>query len=143
VDRLTISVCNLPRDFYRVRTKSVVQLLRECGFIGGTAQLSREAIIEVLNSDPSLIQEWMNYSGNKRTSSGWFLLENGRVGHLDARPNASRNVRLDLEPIAQNLTFACAEFIIKETGSIRDHALKRLDGGDQSNSQTNSSSPQT
>jgi hypothetical protein len=102
-----------------------VQLLQECGFIGGTTQLSREAIIKVLSSDPSLIQDWLRYSGDKRTSSGWFLMENGRVGYLDARSNASRAIQLDLGPINDNLTSACAEFIIKETEGIRDRALKK------------------
>jgi hypothetical protein len=101
-----------------------VQLLQECGFIGGTAKLSRDAIIEVLSSDPSLIQDWLRYSGDKRTSSGWFLMENGRVGYLDTRLNASHDIRLDLGPTNDNLASACAEFIIKETNGIRDRALK-------------------
>ena len=118
MDQLTVRICNLPREFHRVHTKSIVQLLEECGFIAGTTQLSRGDIIEVLSSDPSLIRDWLNYSADKRTSSGWFLLENGRVGYLNERSSASRAIRLDLEPINNNLAAACAEFIIKEIEDI-------------------------
>ena len=51
-------------------------------------------------------------------------MENGRVGYLDTRLNASHDIRLDLGPTNDNLASACAEFIIKETNGIRDRALK-------------------
>ena len=144
MDPLTVRVCNLPRDLHRVRTKSAITLLREAGYLDSGIELSRESIIQVLHSDPSLIQEWLGYSADKRTSSGWFFLPNCRVGYfaIERQELPSRS-RVSLQPIFNDLTSACAEFIIREMESFRSHARSNVPRKDRSNNDTNSSNSQT
>jgi hypothetical protein len=122
MDALAVRLCNLPREFRRVRTKSIVQLLREYGYFEQHGELTREAIVEVLESDPFLIEDWIGYSADKRTSSGWFLLPNGRVGYL-GRERHPTNILL--QPVSNDLPSACAEFIIREVEDIRSGAMTR------------------
>ena len=127
MDPLAIRVCNLPRDFYRMRTKSIIELLVDSGYVDNPDKLLRSDVVEVLRSDPSLVQEWINYSGDKRVSSGWFLLPNGNVGHLG--PIEDDTFHVEMEPRSKDLNDACMEFIFREIGDIRKNALKRRAAG--------------
>jgi len=72
--------CRIPRMF-RAGGKSARQLVRE-GHMATNA-LTINALKSVLNDEPQLIDEWQQWSEDKRTS-GWFLtFENGShvVGH--------------------------------------------------------------
>jgi hypothetical protein len=100
----------------------MVQLLREYGYFEQHGELTREAVVEVLKSDPSLIKDWIGYSADKRTSSGWFLLPGGRVGYLGRERHPTK---ISLQPITNDLTAACAEFIIREVEGIRSRAMAR------------------
>lgn len=77
---LIASVCNLPRDFHSVGTKSVITILHEAGYFDHHTQVSVAAVRAHLAKVPELVNDWINYSADKRASSGWYLNENGTVG---------------------------------------------------------------
>ena len=109
---LIASVCSLPRDFHSVGTKSVVTLLREAGYFDRHTDVSLDAVRAHLMAKPELVEDWITYSADKRTSSGWYLLEDGTVGYYPAGPKSSY----------KDIVTACAEFIIWEVADIRRHA---------------------
>lgn len=59
----------------------------------------------LLQEIPSLCDEWLAYSRNKRTGRGWYLLEDGSVGRLDADVAAQR---------FGSLAEAVATFVVRE-----------------------------
>ena len=58
--------------------------LRQIGYGRIRNELSLEKMREALDADPALIQAWMSYCQDKRTSGGWYLDPNGlEIGRLD------------------------------------------------------------
>jgi hypothetical protein len=108
---LIASVCSLPRDFRAVGTKSVVTLLREAGYFDHPTEVSVDAIRAYLATKPELIEDWITYSSDKRTT-GWYLIDDGTLGYFPGGPQSSY----------EDIVTACAEFIIRELSDIRRHA---------------------
>lgn len=106
-------ICNLPRDFYSTDTKSIIQLLEESGYYKNPDCLNKEGIIKYLNSHPEILNDWENYSSNKRTSEGWFFKSDNDESVIGYYKNGEHNVKKYDSKI-----LACAEFIIKEIQTI-------------------------
>ena len=101
-------LCNLPRD-HRMGEKSAYQLVHDVGIELQT--LSVEPIGAFLRENPELITEWLRWSENKRSSDGYYFLEEKGVYIVGYYPEG---VRLDFD----NPISACASFIVKEVSSI-------------------------
>jgi hypothetical protein len=39
-------------------------------------------LVPLIESDPSLVEQWMSYSEDKRTLGGWYILRNGAIGRV-------------------------------------------------------------
>ena len=39
-------------------------------------------LLPIIARQPSFIEQWVLYSEDKRTSGGWYLLENGEIGRV-------------------------------------------------------------
>jgi hypothetical protein len=107
-------ICQIFTEFQR-RGVSVVQLVRESGYGGADAASLRGAVEEQLRTHPELIDDWLTYSGDKRTSSGWFFEDDDEVvvGYFDVTRGRSHE-----QQFADRLQ-ACAEFIMREVDSIQ------------------------
>jgi hypothetical protein len=68
----TEHICRLAADFHG-SGKPMVQLVRESGIGNPATELTAAAALPVLEQDPSLIESWLLWSMNKRTSSGWYF----------------------------------------------------------------------
>src|SRR5262249_55449466 len=101
---LIASVCNLPRDFRSVRTKSVVALLRASGYFDHHAEVTVDSVRAELAAEPALVRDWLSWSADKRTNAGWYLLEDGTVGYHPDGPQLR---------FTDSIT-ACAQFIVRE-----------------------------
>lgn len=122
-DRLTdpgivAAICTVPRDV-RAGAGSPVHLVHRSGYRAVRDTITAAEIRQQLSNDPSLIDEWENWSLDKRTSEGWYLLlygAGGRVGYLG---------RIDPEVFFPSRSEACAEFILREIASIDSHDRHR------------------
>ncbi len=111
------SLCRLPLAFRERRAVSYVDLLREIGYSAAEVPLSASELAGYLGEHPSLIDLWIAYSQDKRTSSGWYFERHGNKGYEVAHfPNGPRML---LDDSAQ----ACAEFIIRELPELRPVAV--------------------
>jgi len=54
------------------------------------SQFVESDLLEHLREHPELIEEWLVYSADKRTSGGWHLSEDGTIGQLDRPGEESR-----------------------------------------------------
>lgn len=68
-------ICALPLEFKARGTVSVVQLIDESGYRSTRAALTVEAVWAYLGGRPDLIDAWLAYSEDKRTSSGWYITQ--------------------------------------------------------------------
>ena len=114
-EELTQRICQLPRDFLEVGNLSIVDLLRRTGYYDNRELLTTQGIQVYLRSHPGLLDDWIGYSEDKRTSRGWYLERN-----TDSKP--PRYI-LGYLPRGEETEFtsaevACSEFIIREVGEI-------------------------
>lgn len=107
---------NLPRKFNSVGNKSIYDLLKETGYFEIHDKISVESIRNRLAQSPEYVKDWILYSEDKRSSSGWYFKQEDSqryvVGFLNGKGNNSHNEYADRFE-------ACANFIKHEIDNIR------------------------
>jgi len=109
---LVADVCEIPARFQARGDVSIVSLVDEAGYRDAPADLKVEAVATYLAQHPALVDAWIGYSGDKRVSSGWYIIENsGQRFEVGYYPQGERLYFEDRDR-------ACAEFIVREVRSI-------------------------
>jgi hypothetical protein len=114
---MIVQIITLPRRFHSLGNVSMFTLLEATGYLGLYDQISEEDIRAALVLCPECVREWFQYSADKRTSSGWYLVKNDEgcyeVGDVSERGGLQQrlvyNDRID----------ACAAFVKREIENIR------------------------
>ena len=44
--------------------------------------LQESDLLAIVKANPELVEDWLTYSEDKRTSGGWYVLRNGQVGQV-------------------------------------------------------------
>jgi hypothetical protein len=114
---LLAQIVTLPRRFHSLGNVSMFSLLEATGYFELHDQISEGDIRAALLHCPECIEEWMQYSEDKRTSSGWYVTQDDEgcyeTGYIaDA---STRTKRIQYE----SLVDACAFFIKHEIEEIR------------------------
>lgn len=108
-DELAIRrICNLPIDF-RSGDQSTYDLVRASGI--AYHSLTASEVLSVLESNPTLVDEWLSWSEDQRcTSAYYFMQKNDRyvVGRVPGQDQIEFDDRLA----------ACADFIVKTVNLI-------------------------
>jgi hypothetical protein len=106
------AICHLPVRFKVRNSASMLTLVEESGYRAAPDLLSVDVVSAYLAERPSLVDAWLKYSQDKRTSSGWYVTEQStgtcEVGYY---PNGERVSVYGRVP-------ACAEFIVREVRAI-------------------------
>lgn len=105
------NLCRIPIAFHG-GMKSAIQLVAESGIDQCESALSVDAVAQHLARCPYLIEEWIRWSDDKRTSGGWYFLRDDSGYVVGSYP--TRKVLYFSEA-----TVACAEFVVREVQSIR------------------------
>lgn len=118
MDKLRIiqTIIFLPDRFYTEGNVSIYALLKESGYFELHDQISETDIFEGLAQHIKSIDQWLSWSEDKRSSSGWYFKQNDNkkfsVGYFP--PNE------DLQTVEYiDKTEACAAFIKREIENIR------------------------
>jgi len=114
INNMIKEICQIPLKL-EMENKSPYDLLKESGYFENSNVLTVEHIEEYLNKNKDIIMEWLNYSSDQRTPSGWYFIEENKtpiVGYLN-------NGKREQEKEYSDLTQACAIFIFKEIESIK------------------------
>jgi len=101
-------ICNLPIDF-RSGDKSAYDLVRKSGI--GFRSLTTVEVLPVLQSNPSLINEWMSWSEDQRCTPAYYFREDAD-GYIVGRLPEQEQVEFD------DRFSACADFIVKAVNVI-------------------------
>ena len=119
IEAIAAEIVALPQRFHSLRDVSIFLLLEATGYFRLHDQISAGDIRAALLRCPESSEEWMQYSEDKRTSSGWYLTQNdeGRdeVGYFTERGGRQRRV------VYEKCIDACAAFIKREIEDIRLH----------------------
>jgi hypothetical protein len=115
--QIAMQIVTLPRRFQSRGNVSMFSLLEATGYFGLHDQISEADIRTVLVRCSECVQEWIQYSEDKRASSGWYVMENHEgcyeVGDITERgefkERLAYNRRID----------ACAAFVKREIENIR------------------------
>jgi hypothetical protein len=109
------NICQIPIKF-KTENKSIFDLLKETGYFENPDSVTIELIEEYLNKNQNIIHDWLIYSQDKRTSSGWYIIEKDKsiiVGYLN-------NGKREKEKEFNDLVKACSVFIVNEINSIKN-----------------------
>jgi hypothetical protein len=108
-------ICDLPAAFRRGEG-SIGDIVRASGYAELRGGFAARELADYLRERPALVEQWVAYSEDKRTSDGWYLRPPWAVGRLTATPPLPREQRY------VDLAAACAAFIIAELGDVLDRA---------------------
>jgi hypothetical protein len=84
---------------------SISEALRVTNYAKRRRDFSSADLLLTIERDPSLIEEWISYSENKRTDGGWYILKDGTVGRA-GKPGTTKR----FEPLHR----AVAEYVVLE-----------------------------
>lgn len=97
---------------------SPLEVLKRSGYFEKHLQISEDAFYIKLLEFPYLVKEWLDFSENKRTSTGWYFYKSSDsevvLGYIDNK-NPSNNIEQKYLDIFRG----CSNFIIKELEFIR------------------------
>jgi hypothetical protein len=117
-------VCSIARNIKKYQNKSVIQLLKESSYFDNSSSIATDDIKQYLVDHPDYINDWIIYSSGKRSSKGWYFLQERSdwiVGYLEETTNGFARIREE----KFNSSFeACAAFIIKEINDLRMFYIK-------------------
>lgn len=106
----------LPMKFKSLGNISIYSLLKETGYFEMYNQINEANIIEGLTKHPKCINQWLRWSEDKRTSSGWYFQQNRNgkyiVGYYPTKEDFQLTEYTDIYE-------ACAVFIKREIEEIR------------------------
>ena len=112
-DEVISNICKFSVNYKSVGSRSINDWVRDSGWLTHQGNISMKDIKEFLKSSPELIDSWLCYSSDKRTSSGWYFKENVEecsfvVGYFENKIGTTKEVKY-LQSID-----ACAQFILNE-----------------------------
>ena len=108
-------ICDIPAVFRRGE-RSVHEVVRASGYPDFRGRFAARELADYLRAHPEVIESWVAYSQDKRTSEGWYLRPPYSIGRVTRAPPPMREVQ------HVDLGAACAAFIIAELDDILDRA---------------------
>ena len=111
-------VCAIARDF---RDRSLREAIDASGYREIRSELTIPALQDVLEDNPDLVEDWLRYSEDKRTSGGWALDGDKEHGwHVEQPfpehlPQGRANIGVrGPRRTYDRATTACADYILSE-----------------------------
>jgi len=109
-DEVVKKICRLPLDFH-AGSKSMAELVSESGVSAHPEALAVASVVARLNGQPELVDAWLDWSANKRVTSGWYFAQEGSHFVVGFHPNG--------ESLAfDDPALGCAEFVVREVWAV-------------------------
>jgi hypothetical protein len=106
-----MTVVDLPRALKRRADVSPFSLLQHSGYCERRSEITTTLLREMISRDPTVVNDWVGYSEEKRSSSGHFLRKQAAGYDVGYLCEDRREVRLQSYVSGVD---ACAVFIKKE-----------------------------
>jgi hypothetical protein len=111
-------IVRLPQTVRACGTPPYTALL-ESGYVGHARDIGETQIRSCLARSPALADEWLRWSEDKRTASGWYLRQGERGYEVGCVGGASREPVTSTDKLA-----ACAKFIKDELDDMVESARR-------------------
>jgi len=116
IDEVVKKIVFIPSRLNDIKNASAYSLLKESGYFEIYNQINEILIMRMLSNSPKVVDDWLQWSENKRTSSGWFI-----------NKGESGKYRVAFFPMSKNFPLveysdvleACSAFIKREIENIR------------------------
>ena len=105
-----------PSRRFNEGSMSTYELVRQTGYLEVYDEISEAGIRDTLARYPECADQWISYSEDKRTTSGWYIKQEEdayKVGYLS--PKGAKEIEIRYA----NRSDACAAFIKHELEDIR------------------------
>lgn len=109
-------IIRLPETYYALGNISIYSLLKKTGYFEVYNQLDEIIILQEIINNPHCINQWLEWSNNKRTTPGWYFKKIKSTEHIVGYFNLVNNSNLRKY---SNSNEACAAFIKREIEEIR------------------------
>ncbi len=109
-------VVNLPSQFYNLENISIYSLLEETGYFEIPDKINEENILVELVNHPECIEQWLDWSENKRVTSGWYFRKSKNGKYIVGYFPEKETIKSIESSYASEL---CAKFIKREIEDIR------------------------
>lgn len=116
IDDIINKIILIPHKFNELKNISFYELLKETGYFQVYDKILEKMILKKLSLFPKYIEEWIIYSEDKRTNSGYYIKQEGNnyiVGYLNNKGKSMQKKYSDKIE-------ACASFIKYEIEEIRN-----------------------
>jgi hypothetical protein len=70
-------ILTIAADTWRL---SLREAIRRSGYRDVRAHLQTADLVRLLRAEPALVDLWLAYSEDKRTSGGWYVTRDGEIG---------------------------------------------------------------
>jgi hypothetical protein len=100
----------IPIRFYSESNISTYNLLKDTGYFENYKYVTPNAILEALKQYPECVKGWIMLSNDKRTDTGWYLIEQNGGGIVGYFPDTIDKPSRKFADLAE----ACAHFIMLE-----------------------------
>jgi hypothetical protein len=108
-DRLS-TICQIPHALACERDRSLLATVADSGYAHVRSQLDQRVLAEFLTSHPQYVEQWLRYSGDKRTE-GWYVRATNAAWEVGQYLKGQGYVGTMHFSSAET---ACAEFILRE-----------------------------
>ena len=117
IGSLINEIISFPLKFNNLEDISLYSFLKEIGYFKHYNEVYENDVAKTLIQHPECINAWLNWSENKRVTSGWYI-QNQENGHyvVGYYPSYEGNTQI----FYSDITNACAAFIIKEIEAVRN-----------------------
>ena len=121
-DELLSRVCQLPEEFRRRGDMSMVDLIRECGYLRSSNTITEQRLEGYFQANPDAIEGWLLESMDQRCSPAWYFQQPSEttgqwiVGYLN------RNGQTDGEVSYNDAARASAFFVKRWLVQLEDIA---------------------
>ena len=101
-------ICRIPADF-RKGSKSFHELVHDTGI--ERRALTAASVTSVLLSNPDLVEDWLSWSEDQRSTPSYYFLEEKGKYAVGCYPGE------EIVEFSDSIT-ACADFIVKQVSSV-------------------------
>lgn len=110
------NVVQIPRLMQKDTHLSIASALELTGYNQNYSSIETTQLAEALAADKTLLDEWKQYSEDKRTTSGWYIeftQNDFIVGYFESSRGSTQKLHFT------NPVDACAAFVKREIENIR------------------------
>ncbi|MDR1180352.1 MAG: hypothetical protein LBL13_00015 [Bacteroidales bacterium] len=105
----------IPKRFHSDNKSSAYSLLKESGYFEFYNSICTKDICTILMQYPDCLNDWLQWSNDKRSSYGWYLKQNQDKKYVIGYISPNYNKVMEYTDIVE----ACSYFIKQEIEDIR------------------------